>query len=1091
MPASKSTQEDVIIEQLIEEARVQLTNVKALPPAVVAGRVVYDVGFDHEQQSKDRFIDVGSDVSKITKFVVKKYAAKKTEINEFAVSEPASLSQLSTVSIDTQGKITEVSDNQPSYITKDTSYKTEKGEISARVILNSYSQTELLSIAINAAKRETQDKFTFVKGKTSDPKALNGNDILRDVEYQAVSGPPNPPVKPQVARAMSHAIVNSNATRGQFIPDNPRGSHETNNVDDQLINYVGTSVTTALSDDGLAETRKLGVSSTKFSVMAKLGRVLMNRAAGELGSFDRRYDPYDPERSQEGAPGTAQIGTRIESEKLRAYDAIEKIYDIKGISGSDYVNISELSWGAMTTPGEPFHSFSNSGITALALALTLSTAAVFGVLSFVESLAPRPTRTHNAKGRLIFGKHEEPIESKGTSLLQIFGNGEDVTSRLGFVRTRNDYFSAYKAGMYEFMGKTNEKLTLGSAINALAVGANVGSSVANSFDGGGVGALAGGVSAAVAFAAAASFPRVSQIPGYYATVFRSLVKDTVGLKDSIKNLGSGITGLVSGIENIQGMIDAIGQSKVVKFMNIFASIGDIVLDAKRASESSSDRTSKWSFNDPDLYPVGAPKSEFIRRYAGNSGRKAAWASDQVRSNLIYHSEMLAAKLDFDGIQKENIISNKQYLRLFAQGRSSKTKIVDAKIGQRISDDDRIAVEKELDAQYVPFYFHDLRTNEIVAFHAFLSGLTDSYAAAWDGTSAYGRMDTPKIYKETTRKMSMSFHVVAMSEDDMREMYLKLNKLTTLVYPQWSEGDVYTKDKDNSFIQPFTQHPTASPLVRIRLGDLIHSNYSKFALARLFGLGTDKLAIDGERFDGAKREALLTELQKLSFLNKGEIDVSQIIKNNAYQLDTSTKYVYTKNSTDGVISLSSPVQIGKSVTKANSFEVSSLHATKLKVHSVSYDTNTIIASFAMRDSYKGLGLEIEDWVNKEGQDGQYEIPVASLKDITFEEVENIVGNKGSVGKKTLEFFSEENNSIVRSFKSSGGRGLACAIESLDMDWFDGEKWSWETEAKGMIAPMSCHVKMSMTPIHDIAPGLDSNGYNRAPIYPVGYDGFAQK
>ena len=42
--------------------------------------------------------------------------------------------------------------------------------------------------------------------------------------------------------------------------------------------------------------------------------------------------------------------------------------------------------------------------------------------------------------------------------------------------------------------------------------------------------------------------------------------------------------------------------------------------------------------------------------------------------------------------------------------------------------------------------------------------------------------------------------------------------------------------DQKFIQPFSQIPTASPMIRLRVGDVIKSNYSKFGLARLFGLG---------------------------------------------------------------------------------------------------------------------------------------------------------------------------------------------------------------------------------------------------------------
>jgi hypothetical protein len=46
------------------------------------------------------------------------------------------------------------------------------------------------------------------------------------------------------------------------------------------------------------------------------------------------------------------------------------------------------------------------------------------------------------------------------------------------------------------------------------------------------------------------------------------------------------------------------------------------------------------------------------------------------------------------------------------------------------------------------------------------------------------------------------------------------------------------------------------------------------------------------------------------------------------------------------------------------------------------------------------------------------------------------------------------------------------------------WGAGDDGPGKRAPRSCKVQMSFEPIHDIAPGLDHEGINRAPIYPVG-------
>jgi hypothetical protein len=84
-------------------------------------------------------------------------------------------------------------------------------------------------------------------------------------------------------------------------------------------------------------------------------------------------------------------------------------------------------------------------------------------------------------------------------------------------------------------------------------------------------------------------------------------------------------------------------------------------------------------------------------------------------------------------------------------------------------------------------------------------------------------------------------------------------------------------------------------------------------------------------------------------------------------------------------------------------------------------------------------------------------------------------------KLADFMRVDSNAVVRSFRSAGGKGLAGRIDSLAFDWYD--RASWET-APGRTAPLMCKVTLAFTPIHDIAPGLDHLGFNRAPVYPVG-------
>ena len=51
-------------------------------------------------------------------------------------------------------------------------------------------------------------------------------------------------------------------------------------------------------------------------------------------------------------------------------------------------------------------------------------------------------------------------------------------------------------------------------------------------------------------------------------------------------------------------------------------------------------------------------------------------------------------------------------------------------------------------------------------------------------------------------------------------------------------------------------------------------------------------------------------------------------------------------------------------------------------------------------------------------------------------------------------------------------------------FDWNEKPWATDTPGSKAPIFCSVTLQFAPIHDITPGLDSDGFNRAPIYNVG-------
>jgi hypothetical protein len=137
------------------------------------------------------------------------------------------------------------------------------------------------------------------------------------------------------------------------------------------------------------------------------------------------------------------------------------------------------------------------------------------------------------------------------------------------------------------------------------------------------------------------------------------------------------------------------------------------------------------------------------------------------------------------------------------------------------------------------------------------------------------MDPVQIYKGTTRTVSVGFTLVSTSREDYDMMWYKINKLTTLFYPQWTQGTKVVSG-DNVFTQPFSQVLGASPIVRMRVGDVIKSNYSKFNLSRIFGMGDSDTLIKKVNEDKNIIQSM-TDSDKENIFTKGKARKMQLAK----------------------------------------------------------------------------------------------------------------------------------------------------------------------------------------------------------------------
>lgn len=107
-------------------------------------------------------------------------------------------------------------------------------------------------------------------------------------------------------------------------------------------------------------------------------------------------------------------------------------------------------------------------------------------------------------------------------------------------------------------------------------------------------------------------------------------------------------------------------------------------------------------------------------------------------------------------------------------------------------------------RYVPFFFEDLRAiGRRVYFRAFLTNFREQIAPEWSQETYYGRIDPVSIYKSTKRSFQIGFKVAAFSPAGFSTMWKKINQLSKMLYPTYSNG-VLIK----------------SPVLKVRIGDVM-------------------------------------------------------------------------------------------------------------------------------------------------------------------------------------------------------------------------------------------------------------------------------
>lgn len=809
--------------------------------------------------------------------------------------------------------------------------------------------------------------------------------------------------------------------------------------------------------------------------LAQVGTALSLRASQELNASSPGNNPTSG--AQEAAallPGGNQLGiTRVNVTLLEARDVLATLTQEEVPSG-DFLSIGDVSWGSLNNVDDPFSGINSAGMIALAVALSAAVVLTFEglgtLLAMIKGSSTGPVRA--VSGRYTLGSYSATKNVDPNAFPPNFP--PDIGALLGIRSTVYPFGDALRAGVAKFFGINTS--TLGSAVSS-------------------------GITSA------------ASSPGFNVVVARTIIRSGPIVADAFKKAFNN-SNIVSGINNTLSTIEIIRSSKLIAAMNVFAQLGDSVLSEDKFSNQDAlgDKAGSESARNSTIDALSNDvNASAVKKNRLKGSLKLAWSNNRSPSMYLIPGSVMSmaiADAKLGGFKGVAGLSDQNSKTTSLIQSSATQRDFGARIQYDDPDPNKMTVKKiesALDAEYVPFYFHDLRTNEVISFHAFLASLNEDYAPAWETVEGYGRVDPIKIYKNTTRRISLSFYVVATSENDFDDMWVKINKLVTLVYPQYTRGRLLTDGSDNSFVQPFSQLIGASPLIRLRLGDLLRSNYSRFALARLFGAADNVMKLDGSdvSFDSVDN-------QDISSVISAAITslVSSPTSSDRFTIDAVG---WSAHSDGGGVGFSVPSlpggPAGSKPDQSSTFNIDAgdlmFFEFKIKIPGATavvepvllsaadlterfgYDAKTAGFKFsALQERYDTVDNIKQKVV---GGKAGYDIPSSMLKP-SKKTVTRALSQALSVSTsasqnidKLSEFLSSENNALVKSFKSIQGKGLAGVIESMGFDWYDRVLWDTRAEHK---APKMCKVTLSFTAIHDVSPGIDSQGYNRAPIYPVG-------
>jgi len=794
--------------------------------------------------------------------------------------------------------------------------------------------------------------------------------------------------------------------------------------------------------------------------------------------------------------------------------------------------LDQMSYGVLNSPWEPFESFGAGRmmlVTVKAFSSLLASGAVFAsVFALLELISG--VEVPNDPSGMRYGKHTN------------VGLVGAVTKQLGVPELQFATWRCMMHGIFRFFGipdaylpdwDTDASVPVDTIFGLIAVW------VSNIAD-------------EITADPSSAFEILFQVifsAGYYASITRTMNQDLSSLIGALADITSSASETDNAVSAAIRLFFGFNRYNSFRFLMALAQMGNASLLARTRKFPVGQRQAQLRSQMPDNGRSRVSKSRIRRNNLAQAWRHRSSPAlfllpqKQVTAWAIFHGSEEAAELKAamsmvgdeanqpDGASPYQGQRRRSTLNLDSEANHPYYWATDGNQA-RLSKEIVKEVENELEMEYMPFYFHDLRTNEVISFHAFLEDVKDSYSVAYQSTKGYGRIDSVHIYKDTDRSISVSWVMVATSREDFDSMWFSINKMVTFLYPQWSKGK-RVRAGDHKFIMPFSQIPTATPVVRLRVGDVIRSNYSRYNLAKLFGLaeavkastgGTGTDAAEDADFDlsyastQAAADAAATSTATEEAESTWNTYKTRVSSEPTSEADTAAgwkdgDYCYLKaNSATGYTTYD------RGPTPESDVPSNATHTETTPFRSRTYtEGETVSQGTVVKRIWLGVGgsgeadhygahggaggtkaaeylFRFEDrdstadpYRPVSGKNHYHEytvsgndmVPIRAAATAVEADEQTVTFDDQVTNIAT--FFDPSNNAIVSSFEEGMGRGMAGVITSFDMDWKDS---LWETGHIGSRAPTMVKCSISFSPIHDIVPGLDHTGFPRTMNYPVG-------